>query len=699
MLGDTVSHYRVTQRLGGGGMGVVYEAQDLRLGRLVALKFLGDDLVRDEEALERFEREARAASALNHPHICTIHDIGWTTDAPRRPFIVMERLEGETLKYLVGRGVVPIPQVLDIAIQIADALAAAHAKGIIHRDLKPANIFATTHGQAKILDFGIAKLATGSRHDVGAADVTISTPSESAHLTRPGLAIGTIAYMSPEQALGEDIDGRSDLFSLGVVLYEMTTGKQPFIGGTTAAVFDAILHKVPGRLQDLNADTPPELNAIVTRLLEKDRAARYATAADLKVELGHLKRRLESGDAHAGLVPPPTAKPRRPRAVAAMALLAMAATLAGALVALRGRPGSSAVDVERLRSAAAAGRVDEVFSTVQSGNVDLTASWARDVLAPVLGRMTLDSTPAGADVSVARLGTANTSLLSAFQPIGQTPLTDIPLVAGEYIVRLQQNTSRSAEFLLRVSAGKGVRVARPLPDAGAPDGFALVPAGPVPVQPGGRVEAFLIGRREVTNGEFLRFVTAGGYRNAPFWPATIEMKRQAVPWTDVTSKFVDRTGVPGPRFWAGGTYPPGQADHPVVGVGWHEAAAYARFAKMDLPAWGEWWRAALGDRDTAFPWGDDVNSAEVRANFGLIGTAPAGNRPAGMSPFGCYDMAGNVREWLSDAVAGTSRRRVVGGSWQDPSYMFEASHAELFDPTFASESIGFRLVQRAVATR
>jgi formylglycine-generating enzyme required for sulfatase activity len=172
-----------------------------------------------------------------------------------------------------------------------------------------------------------------------------------------------------------------------------------------------------------------------------------------------------------------------------------------------------------------------------------------------------------------------------------------------------------------------------------------------------------------------------------------------LPWSEATSKFVDRTGVPGPRFWAGGTYPEGKADHPVVGVSWYEAAAYARFVDMDLPVWDQWWRAALGDANVAFPWGDDVNSAEVRANFGLIGTAPVGTRPAGMSPFGCYDMAGNVREWLRDAVGGTSRRHVVGGSWQDPAYMFESSHAELFQPAFANESIGFRLVWRGAAAR
>ena len=703
MLGETVSHYRVTQLLGGGGMGVVYEAQDLRLGRLVALKFLPEDLVRDREALERFEREARAASALNNPHICTVHDIGWTAAPASQPFIVMERLEGETLKHRIARGVVPVPQVVDTAIQIADALATAHEKGIIHRDLKPANIFVTSRGEAKILDFGIAKLATGGRYDVGAADVTSSTPAESVHLTRPGLAVGTIAYMSPEQALGDDLDGRSDLFSLGVVLYEMASGKQPFMGPTTAAIFDAILHRSTQPLPDLNPDVPPELNAIVTRLLEKNRSARFGTAEELRIELARLKRRLESGETQSKPTSAARAKRLAMRIAAAIAVLATVAVLVWALFTPRARPASPdtavSIDVEKLRDAAAGGRADEVFAMVQAQKVDLTASWAREALAPALGEVTLESTPQGADASMARLRDGGVSDSLTFQLLGRTPLTDIPVVAGEYVLRFQEKAGQPAESLVRVQAREKVSVTAPLPPSSVPPGFAFVPPGGVAAQPGLRVEAFLIGRREVTNAEFLTFVGRGGYRDGRFWPAALELEGRVVPWAAAVSKFVDRTGIAGPRFWAGGTYPEGKADHPVVGVTWHEAAAYARFVEMELPGWAEWWRAALAEGNAAFPWGDDVNTAEVRANFGLIGTAPGGQLPGGMSPFGCYDMAGNVREWLRDSVPGTSRRRVVGGSWQDPSYMFEASHAELFDPGFANEAIGFRLVRRTTPIR
>ena len=391
--------------------------------------------------------------------------------------------------------------------------------------------------------------------------------------------------------------------------------------------------------------------------------------------------------------------PRPGRVGAALVLLALAAAAAWGWRTRSASPAGSAgaaiVDIAKLRALAATGATDEVHAIVKAQNLDLSAAPVRESMAFVIGQVTVDSPPAGAEASVARLASGAPDQPLSFRRIGSTPLADVPLVAGEYVLRLDRKSSAPAESFLRVRAGETVRVARPLSDASAPAGFALVPSGRVSVPPAGSLEEFLIGRREVTNAEFLRFVSAGGYRDARYWPEIIDMNGQAMPWSTVVAKFVDRTGVAGPRFWSGGTHPDGKADHPVVGVTWQEAAAYARFAGMELPSWSEWWRAALGDGSGPFPWGDDVNGADVRANFSLIGTAPVGARPTGMSPFGCYDMAGNVREWLRDAVVGTTSHRVVGGSWQDPSYMFEPSHAELFDATFANESIGFRLVRRA----
>jgi tetratricopeptide (TPR) repeat protein/predicted Ser/Thr protein kinase len=293
MVGRLISHYKIVEQIGAGGMGVVYKAEDTRLGRSLALKFLPADASQDQMALERFQREARAASAFNHPAICTIYDIG---EFEGRQFIAMELLDGQPLDKLIGGSPLPMRQVIEIGIQIADALDAAHTQGILHRDIKPANIFVTTRGVAKVLDFGLAKLAPMRRDTFGGTTGAAPTIAESL-LTTGGLAVGTVAYMSPEQARGEDLDVRSDLFSLGVVLHEMATGRQAFQGNTTAVVFDAILNRMPPPAASVNPEVPPELERIIDKAIEKDRDLRYQTAADVRTDLQRLKRARESGSA------------------------------------------------------------------------------------------------------------------------------------------------------------------------------------------------------------------------------------------------------------------------------------------------------------------------------------------------------------------------------------------------------------------
>jgi len=658
MIDRTLGHYRILEKIGAGGMGVVYRAFDQRLERDVAMKTLPPGVLADDAARRRFRNEALTLSKLNHPNIEAVYDFD-TQDGV--DFLIMELIPGITLgEKLAGRSL-PEKEMLDLAAQLAQGLIAAHEAGIVHRDLKPANIRITPDGRLKILDFGLAKLLRPGA-DLAHAET----------LTETKTVAGTLPYMPPEQLRAEAVDARTDIFAAGIVLYEMATGRRPFREEIAPRLIDAILHQAPASPRLSNPGLPAELERMILKCLEKAPADRYQSVTEIAVDLRRLERQSESGAAEppAAAAAPAVAAaapPRRARVYALFALVMIAVAVAAGLIGLERRQARRvAALVAVLEPAAAAGRLDEVSQRIETSG--LTLEDLGPLAAKVAGAISIASDPPGADVTATRVSPVATLAQRPAIRLGRTPLAGRRLVAGEYLIRLAAPAGDPLELLATIEAGKELRLARSLPS----EGLARVDEG----------APFRIGRHEVTNAEFLKFVAAGGYRDAALWPAGTPL-----------AKLVDRTGVPGPRHWSGGAPAPDKGPHPVTGVTWFEAAAYARWSGKDLPTADQWWRAALGSTGGVFPWGRDVRTAELRANFGLAGSQPVGSHPAGVSPFGCYDMAGNVREWLRDPAPDGKRRIVVGGSWQDPSYMFERSHEEAYDPAFASDAIGFRVVK------
>ena len=672
MIGKIISHYKLLEKLGGGGMGVVYKAEDTKLKRTVAIKFLPPDLIRDDEAKVRFIQEAQAASALEHNNICTIHEVDETEDG--QLFIVMTCYEGDTLKKTIEKGPLAIEDAIRIALQIAKGLSKAHEKGIVHRDVKPANIMITDDGVAKILDFGLAKLTGQTR------------------ITKTATTMGTVAYMSPEQSRGETVDQRTDIWSLGVVSYQMLTGQLPFRGEYEQAVIYSILNDDPESINNLRTDIPEELQKVVQKSLQKDPEKRYQKVGEIVGVLEELKRKFDSGQR---VTPEQKKEHRRKRKMYAYIALVVFIVSILAVASLFWR--NSKVRrmnalFGQLQPIVEADRFDDAFALISDSGLALKNLRNKDLVARLGGTLSVETTPGGAQMTLARIKSKPDLSKGEDFSIGKTPIRDHLLVAGEYLINLSFEGMNSIEFLVQIAPGESFEVRRTLL-AQNEEFLGMVRIDEGISSDGQSIPAFLIDKHEVTNTEFFEFVSAGGYREKRFWPDELTVGGVSSPWESAVKSFIDKTGIQGPRFWSGGKYPEGKGDHPVIGISWYEALAYTRWAGKDLPTWDQWWMAAKGGAEGLYPWGDDALTPHLRANFGYEGTMGVESYPMGVSPFGCFDMAGNVREWLKDSKLRKGLYTVVGGSWKDPFYMFEPPHAESFDPDFSGDYIGFRCVK------
>lgn len=713
---DKISSFQIIKLIGSGGMGEVYLAKDLRLNRNVALKFL---TLSDENSNKRFLREAQSAAALEHPHICTIHEIA---EDSGREFIVMQYVEGETLSTWIKRQPLKIKDALEIAIQIADALSEAHSRGIIHRDIKPANIIISTNNQVKVLDFGLAKkIALGEANNEASFKTLLSLP---------GVIMGTVSYMSPEQVRGQEADIRSDLWSLGVLLYEMVTGKTPFTGDNSVEKLAAILYQEPEKRTEI----PQELTEILNKSLQKESKNRYQNANEMIKDLRRLKQELDfeeqllvhvsSTSGEKGInekisqylsdhptieIKAETEKIKRKnnwKTYIFSSLALFAIIFGGYYLWNYIQLNQARENLKKIEELATAEKYFEAYDlAVQTEKILPNNETLIRLLPTISDTLSVDSDQKGARVYLRRYNSPERQL------VGETPLTELRIARGHYVLQIEKEGFETFERTISgiIPSVGGSFIASPpliietkLFEKGKiPPRMVFVLGGEYslvnwsrPTEKKVNLDEFFIDKYEVTNAEYKEFITAGGYVRPELWKTPFVQDGKIVPMGDALKKLKDKTGLPAPRSWTNQSYPKGKDNFPVTDITWYEAAAYAEFRGKRLPTVFQWEKAArdgaFDPRYNAMPWGfiKQGETTDNRANFRGTDTVSVEGNEFGMSPFGAYNMAGNVSEWnLNQSPEGFV---TSGGAWNDLAYSF-GDYGE-YPGFYQSNRIGFRCV-------
>jgi serine/threonine protein kinase/dienelactone hydrolase len=666
MIGRTISHYQVLEKLGAGGMGEVFLAEDTSLHRKVALKFLPPQMQRDESARKRFLREAHSAAALDHPFICSIHAV---SESEGKDFIVMEYVDGETLRDKLAKEPLPLKEALQIAVEVSEALEAAHGKGIVHRDIKPANIMLTQTGHAKVMDFGLAKQLIPSG-GIESQEETLTA------LTRTGTTLGTLAYMSPEQLRGETVDARSDIFSFGVVLYEMLAAVHPFRKKTGMDTASAILTSSPPALDQLRPDVSPDLKRIVTQALEKDPESRYSSAQELHRDLRKYQQSLQVPETRRLTLRTLLRRLANPRvAIPALIILLAIGFLSrwflNRQAKIRWATQEALPQIERLirendlwRDLTGPYRLAERAEEYIPHDPKLAELFSKCSL-----NINIKTEPPGANIYMKEYQAPDRE----WKYLGLSPIEKIRVPIGIFRWKIEKE---GYETVLAASSTWDIATAGLIPSdlVRVLDKRGSIPPGMVRV-PGAKTDAgqladFYIDKYEVTNKQYKEFITNGGYTNTEYWKHEFLKDGRPLTRREAMAEFVDQTGRPGPPTWQAGDYPEGQGDYPVSGISWYEAAAYAAFVGKTLPT-AHHWGVAIGEYTPLLRW-PQLGGFAVFApfsNFKGKGLVAVGSLP-GITSYGVFDMGGNVREWCWNE---TQKGRVVrGGAWDDNTYMFDS---------------------------